>query len=216
MHILVIHPDPLFYREVLPLLTEYEATGAFARTLGAACDQLLAHPPQVIILGTAALQMVAEAQPFIASLEENVSEGLLFLTGSSVEGIRSGPERQRLENLLAYVADAPVRRRRRYHHVGNLRLDVSRQRATLTEEWVRLPRIQFRLLHHLIQHVGELVPYRELMKAGWGFDGETGEARELLKDHLRQMRRRLGSDFLPYLQIVRGEGYVLVNPLDEE
>jgi DNA-binding response OmpR family regulator len=54
------------------------------------------------------------------------------------------------------------------------------------------------------------------MKAGWGIDGETAEARELLKNHLRQIRRRLGPELLPYIQIVRGEGYVLVNPMEEE
>jgi DNA-binding response OmpR family regulator len=216
MHILVVHTEPLFYRELLPLLTQYGASGAFARTLQAACDQIEAHPPQMIVLHSASLQEQTGTEAFVGLLETHVREGLLFLTPVAVEGIRSGAERARLEAVLSCASGTPLRRRPRYLRLGKLRVDASRQRATLSEEWVRLPRIQFRILCHLMEHVGELVPYRALMKAGWGFEGETAEARELLKDHLRQIRRRLGPEFLPYLQIVRGEGYVLVNPLEEE
>jgi len=50
----------------------------------------------------------------------------------------------------------------------------------------------------------------------WGYEGDPSEARELLKMHLRPIRLKLGPEFLPYLQVVRGEGYVLVNPEEEE
>jgi len=216
MHILIVHDDPLFYRELLPLLSLCEASGAFARNLAAACDQIEAQPPQVIILGSASLQEQEVAKPFLGLLEAHMGNGLLVTTAASAESIRAGDERARLEATLTCASGLPRRSRPRYRIVGHLRIDSARQRAMIDGEWVRLPRIQFRILRYLVDHVGELVSYSALMKAGWGLDGETAEARELLKGHLRQIRRRLGPEFLPYLQIVRGEGYVLVNPLEEE
>ena len=216
MHILVVHTDPRFYRELLGLLLQCGASGAFARTLQAACDQIEAHPPNVIILSSDSLANQEWGSAFLDLLGATVAKGLVFLTAATAEEIGAGSERSRLEALLNCASGAPVQRRPRYQQVGKLRIDRALQRATLKDEWVRLPRIQFRILRYLMDHCSQLVPYRDLMKAGWNLDGETAEARDLLKDHLRQTRRRLGPDFLPYLQIVRGEGYVLVNPLEEE
>ena len=216
MHVLVVHPDPRFYRELLPLLSLHEASSAFARTLSAACDQIEAQSPDVIVLCSPSLQEQEMGEAFLALLGTDIRERVLFLTSATGEQISTGPERDRLAAILACVSGGPPRRRVRYRHVGNLRIDLARQRAALTDQWVRLPRIQFHILRYLMEHCGELVPYRELMKAVWGYEGDASEARELLKMHLRQIRLKLGPEFLPYLQVVRGEGYVLVNPEEEE
>ncbi|MDH7486486.1 MAG: winged helix-turn-helix domain-containing protein [Anaerolineae bacterium] len=215
MHILVVHPDPRFYRELLSLLSQYKASGAFARTLMAACDQIEAHRPQMIILFSPCLQEEG-ADELLALLKADRRELVLFLTSAAVECIREGPERDRLAAILASVSEGPPGRRLRYRQVGNLRIDLARQRVMLEDQWVHLPRIQFHILRYLMEHSGELVSYTELLKAVWGYEGDANEARELLKVHLRQIRRKLGAEFLPYLQIVRGEGYVLVDPQEED
>jgi len=87
----------------------------------------------------------------------------------------------------------------------------------LGERWVTLPPLQYRLLLTLAQHAGEVVSYQDLLRAVWGHDGNDNEARELLKVHIRQIRRRLNLDpeRQRYIRSVRGFGYMLISPEDD-
>jgi len=103
------------------------------------------------------------------------------------------------------------------YRVGELCIDTRKKRVGLGGRWVTLPPLQYRLLLTLAKRAGEVVDYQELFRAVWGYDGEDKEARELLKVHVRQIRRRLGldSEHRPYIRSVRGFGYMLA-PLEEE
>jgi DNA-binding response OmpR family regulator len=48
----------------------------------------------------------------------------------------------------------------------------------------------------------------------WGYNGDKNEARELLKVHVRLIRRKLGLNPQTgeYVRAVRGFGYMLVDP----
>jgi DNA-binding response OmpR family regulator len=74
------------------------------------------------------------------------------------------------------------------------------------------------LLKHLALNAGRVVEYQELLQEVWGYQGEDSEARELLKVHIRQIRRKLGWDAAKaeYLQAVRGFGYMLAEPEETE
>jgi DNA-binding winged helix-turn-helix (wHTH) protein len=104
-----------------------------------------------------------------------------------------------------------------YHQIGELRIDTRRKRATIGERWVALPPIQYRLLLALAKRAGETIGCQELLRAVWGYDAGEIEARELVKVHIRQIRRRLGLDpeQHQYIHSVRGFGYVLAPPEDE-
>ncbi len=103
------------------------------------------------------------------------------------------------------------------YQIGELHIDTRKKRAGLGGRWVTLPPIQYRLLLALARRAGEVVSYRELLRAVWGYDGDDTEARELLKEHIRRIRRRLGLDLeeRPYIRSVRGFGYMLAPP-DED
>ena len=74
---------------------------------------------------------------------------------------------------------------------------------------------------------GETARFREMcrlrktkmyrLRAVWGHDGNDNEARELLKVHIRQIRRRLSLDpeRQHYIRSVRGFGYMLTSPEDD-
>jgi DNA-binding response OmpR family regulator len=54
------------------------------------------------------------------------------------------------------------------------------------------------------------------MRLVWKYDAEEAEARELVKVHVRQIRRRLGlAPERHYIRSVRGFGYMLISP-DED
>jgi two-component system, OmpR family, KDP operon response regulator KdpE len=98
--------------------------------------------------------------------------------------------------------------------IGKLTIDLARKRVRLRGRWLSLPPTQYRLLTVLAQHRGQVVGYRELLKEVWGYDGDENEARELLKVHVRLIRRKLGLNPQTgeYLRAVRGFGYMLVDP----
>ena len=105
------------------------------------------------------------------------------------------------------------------HHfqIGDLQIDTRRRRAKLGEHWVTLPPIQYRLLLALAKRVGEVVDCQELLRTVWGHEAGGSEARELVKVHIRQIRRRLGLDPEKhyYIRSVRGFGYMLASPEDD-
>jgi DNA-binding winged helix-turn-helix (wHTH) protein len=100
------------------------------------------------------------------------------------------------------------------YQVGELRIDTRKRRASLGERWVTLPPIQYRLLLVLAQREGEVIGCQELLRLVWGYESEETEARELVKVHIRQIRRRLGLDPEEhhYIHSVRGFGYMLALP----
>lgn len=104
-----------------------------------------------------------------------------------------------------------------YYQIGNLHIDTRKRRAKLGERWVTLPPIQYGLLLALAKRAGEVVGCQELLRAVWGYEAEENEARELVKVHIRQIRRRLGLDpeTHHYIRSIRGFGYMLAAP-DEE
>jgi len=112
------------------------------------------------------------------------------------------------------LAGRLARARSPIYQVGNLWIDTRKKRAGLGERWCTLPPLQYRLLLALAKRAGEVVSYQDLLREVWGYDGEDSEARELLKVHIRQIRRRLGLDPKKhhYIRSVRGFGYMLVPP----
>jgi DNA-binding winged helix-turn-helix (wHTH) protein len=111
---------------------------------------------------------------------------------------------------LAHPAKRPIAALR----VGKLTIDLARKRVRLRGRWLSLPPTQYRLLTVLAQHRGQVVGYCELLKEVWGYNGDENEARELLKVHVRLIRRKLGLNPQTgeYLRAVRGFGYILVDP----
>ena len=105
-----------------------------------------------------------------------------------------------------------------YHQIGDLRIDTRKRRASLGERWITLPPIQYHLLLALAQREGEVVDCQELLRLVWGYDAEEADARELVKVHIRQIRRRLGlnPETRNYIHSVRGFDYMLAQPEEPE
>lgn len=81
--------------------------------------------------------------------------------------------------------------------------------ASLDGKPLHLTPKEYAVLRCLICHPGRLISYRELVYHAYGYDISSVEARILLKTHVRNLRKKLGAD---YLVNVRGTGYKLVVP----
>src|SRR4051794_6285336 len=88
---------------------------------------------------------------------------------------------------------------------GELVLDLPRRQACIGPDAIDLSDREFRLLHHLVKHAGEVVTRDSILSAVWGchFDPRSN----VVDVCMRRLRRKLG-DQVP-IETVRHAGYRL-------
>ena len=87
--------------------------------------------------------------------------------------------------------------------VGTLVLDLARRQARVGDKLADLSDREFRLLHFLMQHVGQVVSRERLLAEVWGYDFDPGS--NVVDVCVRRLRRRLGPD--APIETVRNAGY---------
>jgi DNA-binding response OmpR family regulator len=86
---------------------------------------------------------------------------------------------------------------------GKLALDVSRRQARVGTTVASLPDREFRLLHFLMLHPGEVVSRQRLLSEVWGYDFDPRS--NVVDVCVRRLRRQLGPD--APIETVRNVGY---------
>lgn len=202
MHVLIFAPEVSAAERMQAALGDAGGRYTLATTWSDVLASLADNPPDLILVERAAL---ARLEPTtMLSLMEPSRWPPLLLVDTPASGAREGVATARRLGRAAF----PL------YQVGELRIDTRKKRVGLGERWVTLPPLQYRLLLALAKRAGEVVSYQELLRAVWGYEGEDKEARELLKVHVRQIRRRLRlhSEERHYIHAVRGFGYMLAPP----
>jgi two-component system, OmpR family, copper resistance phosphate regulon response regulator CusR len=87
--------------------------------------------------------------------------------------------------------------------VGRLELDLASRQARVGETVAELSDREFRLLHFLMQHVGEVVSRERLLSEVWGYDFDPRS--NVVDVCVRRLRRRLGPE--APIETVRNAGY---------
>ncbi len=93
--------------------------------------------------------------------------------------------------------------------VGPLLLDPTRREVAIESgEATKLTVLEFRLLHLLMSHRGQVLPSDLILDRVWGYEG--GGDSVLLKNVVYRLRRKIEPDPSQprYIQTVPGEGYV--------
>jgi DNA-binding response OmpR family regulator len=88
---------------------------------------------------------------------------------------------------------------------GRLVLDLARRQARLDDVVCELSDREFRLLHHLVLHVGEVISRERLLAEVWGYSFEPGS--NVVEVCVRRLRKKLGPD--APIETVRNAGYRL-------
>jgi two-component system response regulator MprA len=95
-------------------------------------------------------------------------------------------------------------------HVADLTLDSEWRTVARGTKTVRLTRLEYRVLHDLALHFGQVVAHNELIEHVWGYKGEASS--NMVKGHIRNVRvklEELGSSAM--IKIVPGVGYLLTS-----
>jgi DNA-binding response OmpR family regulator len=88
-------------------------------------------------------------------------------------------------------------------HAGPLALDVARRQARVGETVADLSDREFRLLHFLLLHVGQVISRQRLLSEVWGYDFDPRS--NVVDVCVRRLRRQLGPD--APIETVRNAGY---------
>ncbi len=89
---------------------------------------------------------------------------------------------------------------------GRLVLDLARRQARLGELVTDLTDREFRLLHHLLLHAGEVLSRERLLAEVWGYDFDPGS--NVVDVCVRRLRQKLGPN--APIETIRHAGYRLV------
>jgi len=87
---------------------------------------------------------------------------------------------------------------------GELELDVAHRRAHVGDLVAELTDREFRLLHHLVRHSGEIISREQLLEAVWGYHFDPGS--NVVDVCIRRLRKKLGASTI---ETVRHVGYRL-------
>ncbi len=87
--------------------------------------------------------------------------------------------------------------------VGGLRLDLASRQARVGDTVADLSDREFRLLHFLMAHVGQVISRERLLSEVWGYDFDPRS--NVVDVCVRRLRRRLGPD--APIETVRNAGY---------
>ena len=88
---------------------------------------------------------------------------------------------------------------------GRVALDLARRQARVGELVTDLSDREFRLLHHMLLHVGEIVSRERLLAEVWGYGFDPGS--NVVDVCVRRLRKKLGPD--APIETVRNAGYRL-------
>jgi DNA-binding response OmpR family regulator len=88
---------------------------------------------------------------------------------------------------------------------GRVVLDLAGRQARVGDVVTDLSDREFRLLHHLLLHVGEVVSRERLLADVWGYDFDPGS--NVVDVCVRRLRQKLGPD--AHIETIRHAGYKL-------
>jgi len=94
--------------------------------------------------------------------------------------------------------------------MGRLVINVTRHEVMVDGEPVHLTPTEYRILSCLVRNSGRALSHRSLVKQVHGFDCDLDEAREILKVHIHNLRRKIEPEphHPRFIRSVRALGYM--------
>ena len=222
-HVLVVDDDPGIRQLLISALTFAGFNVAVAGGLTEALAEVARRPPDVIVLDV----MLPGADGFeILRLlrDRGIMVPVLFLTARDavedrVRGLRLGGDDYvikpfsvvevgaRLQALLRRARGGQSSDHESTLRCGDLELDDLRHEVRRGGELVDLSPTEYRLLHHLMAHQGQVLSRPQILEAVWQYD--FGGDSVVVERFVSNLRRKIDYGRAPLLHTVRGVGYSL-------
>ncbi|MBQ0851279.1 response regulator transcription factor [Streptomyces sp. NPDC057621] len=222
--VLVIDDDPGIRRLLISALGFAGFEVDVAGDLTEALEQVARRPPDVIVLDV----MLPGADGFeILQLlrDRGIDVPVLFLTARDaiedrVRGLRLGGDDYvtkpfsvvevgaRLQALLRRArSGAPAAPEEPALSLADLAMDDPRHEVRRAGRLLELSPTEYRLLHYLLSHQGQVLSRAQILEAVWQYDfgGDT----VVVERFVSNLRRKIDHGHPPLLHTVRGVGYTL-------
>jgi|SRR5581483_5960808 two-component system alkaline phosphatase synthesis response regulator PhoP len=194
---------------IVILMTGYASLGTAVESLRLGAHDYLIKPSssqdirQSVARGLERARNLQRRRLLLDAIQSNVKE----LTGNDLEHI---PRADTLTSRSSAPIQAPVTTMT----LGPLTIFPGRYQIQVGDKSLNLTPTEFDLLLYLAAHRGRVVPCYELVREVRGYTVDEAEAREVIRPHISNLRRKLekaGQD--PDLIVnVRGIGYRLSEP----
>jgi len=191
-----------------------------------ALDLVREQLPAVVLLDVAMPRMDGfEALEYIRQISE-VPVIILSVKGEEEDRVRGldlgaddyvtkpfGPRElaSRIRAILRRVESSSVETAEPVLVDEDLSIDFSSREVIARGERVKLRPTEYRLLYHLVENAGWIVPHRTLVRKVWG--PEYGDEKRLLRLHITYLRKKIEPDpsHPRYILTERGIGYRFVD-----
>ncbi len=196
---------------IVILMTGYASLGTAVESLRLGAHDYLIKPSssqdirQSVQRGLERAQNLQRRRMLLNAIQSNVKE----LTGAAIE---NNHHLAQINNPLGAPVQPPVTTMT----LGPLTIYPGRYQISVGDKSIPLTPTEFDLLLYLAAHRGRVVPCYELVREVRGYTVDEAEAREVIRPHISNLRRKLekaGQD--PDLILnVRGIGYRLSEPTE--
>lgn len=120
-----------------------------------------------------------------------------------------GPPEGMTHPRMPVSAETETDPARQQFHIGTLSIGKTRQEVVLNGKPVHVTPTEYALLRCLAETPTQVRSYCDIVRYTHGFEATEADAQQLLKPHIRNLRRKLPPG---YLHNDRGTGYRLVDP----
>lgn len=196
---------------IVILMTGYASLGTAVESLRLGAHDYLIKPSssqdirQSVARGLERAHNLQRRRVLLEAIQSNVKE----LTGGNLDN-----NHRRGDTSFTARSTAPVQAPVTTMTLGPLTIFPGRYQIQVGEKSLSLTPTEFDLLLYLAAHRGRVVPCYELVREVRGYTVDEAEAREVIRPHISNLRRKLekaGQD--PDLIVnVRGIGYRLSEP----
>lgn len=204
---------------IVVLMTAYPSLGTAVEALRLGAHDYLIKPSssqdirQCVARGVERAHNLKRRRALLDAIRSNVSE----LSRSDADAPKIAPALMgRDDERLALVDNGSESTTNTVMHLGPLTIYPGRYQISVNDQNIDLTPTEFDLLLYLVAHRGRVVSCHELVREVRGYAVDEAEAREVIRPHVSNLRRKLklnGQDE-DLIVNVRGIGYRLSEQID--
>jgi two-component system response regulator RegX3 len=222
--ILVVEPDHEVADMVVQILRSEGIDASVASDSDGALQEIDRNPPDAIVLtlgpgGAWGEELCREMRQrsiapvlVVGTRRQQVPLARTLNAGADAHLLRPFTEQMFLSQVYALLRRVGLARpgHAGQFDIGTLAINVFRREVRVHGSPVELTPTEFEILRCLLNNAGRALTYRSLVRQVLGYDCTSAQARDLLKVHIHNLRKKIepAPDMPAHLLNVRGFGYL--------
>jgi len=192
------------------LLTGYASTESAVEALRTGAHDYLFKPCNPPELLDSIARAIAHRRETLQQAQQASAFNKIASMVGGLEDLLNSDNIAALTSFMNAVPSETLLPSEQYLRMGDLSIDTDRRYVTFQGQQLHVTPTEYLLLVSLMSSQGRVVEYHDI--AFFTHGCELDDAHSVLRWHVRNLNRKLG---YPYIEKVRGRGYMLVCPQEE-